>query len=127
MVRPQQFVPGHQLQQLQWQGLAQGPAKPNTLPQGQLFKSGGALVSPSMARSISASGIPSMSAQTAGYNSSGGVQNQGGNVSVSMNGAAMNGTSGSIQSMQIRRLTQEDVIAAKRLVNEKKRMVFSCG
>ena len=124
MARPQQFVPGHQLQQLQQlqrQGLAQGPAKPNTLPQGQLFNSGGALVPPST-QSMGASGIPSMSAQMAGSNPSGGVQNQGGNVSVSMNG-----TSGSIQSMQIRRLTQEDAIAAKRLVIEKKRIAFSCG
>ena len=57
----------------------------------------------------------------AGSNPSGGVQNQGGN------GTAMNGTSGSIQSMQIRRLTQEDAIAAKRLVIEKKRIAFNCG
>ena len=119
MARPQQFMPGLQLQQLQWQGLAQGPAKPNTLPQGQLFNSG---FPPSTAQPIGASGIPSMSAQMAGSNPSGGVQNQGGNVSVSMNG-----TSGSIQSMQIRRLTQEDAIAAKRLVIEKKRIAFSCG
>jgi hypothetical protein len=35
--------------------------------------------------------------------------------------------SGSNQSTQIRRLTQEDLVAAKRLVNEKKRMAFSCG
>ena len=118
MARPQQFVPGHQLQQLQRQGLAQGPAKPNTLPQGQLFNSG---FPPSTAQSIGASGIPSMSALMTGSNPSGGVQNQGGN------GTAMDGTSGSIQSMQIRRLTQEDLLAAKRLVNEKKRMAFSCG
>jgi hypothetical protein len=122
MARPQQFMPGHHLQQLQRQGLVQRPAKPNTLPRGQLFNSVGPLVSPSMARSISASGIPSRSAQMAGYNSSGGVQNQGGNMSISMNG-----TSGSIHSMQIRRLTREDAIAAKRLVNEKKRMTFNCG
>ena len=127
MSRPQQFVPGHQLQQLQRQGLAQGPAKPNTLPPGQLFNSVGPLVPPSTAQPISASSIPSMSAQMAGSNPSGGVQNQGGNVSVSMNGAAMNGTSGSNQPMQIRRLTQEDFLAAKRLVNEKMRMAFSCG
>ena len=118
MARPQQFMPGLQLQQLQWQGLAQGPAKPNTLPQGQLFNSG---FPPSTAQPIGASGIPSMSAQMAGSNPSGGVQNQGGN------GTAMNGTSGSIQSMQIRRLTQEDLFSAKRLVHEKKRMAFSCG
>jgi hypothetical protein len=35
--------------------------------------------------------------------------------------------SGSTQSMQIRRLTQEDAISAKRLVIEKKRMAFSYG
>jgi hypothetical protein len=63
-----------------------------------------------------------------GSNSSSGVQNQGGTVAVSMSPAAMNGvTSGSIltqpaSSVQIRR---EDLIAAKRWIEERKRMAFS--
>ena len=44
-----------------------------------------------------------------------------------VNGATMNGTSGSIQSMQILRPAQEDLLAAKQLVNEKKIMAFSFG
>jgi hypothetical protein len=44
-----------------------------------------------------------------------------------VNGATMNGTSGSIQSMQILRPAQEDLLSAKQLVNEKKIMAFSFG
>jgi hypothetical protein len=74
-----------------------------------------------------------MDAQITGFNSSAGVQNQGYATPVLMNLAAMNtvrsGSSitQSAGAMQIRRLTQEELIAAKRFVNEKKRMVFSCG
>jgi hypothetical protein len=73
-----------------------------------------------------------MGAQMTGSNSSGGVQNQG-TMSVSMNPVAMNGVnSGSILTqtagaVQIRRSTQEYIVAAKRYVDEKKRIAFSCG
>jgi len=135
MARPQQFIPNHQQpQRVQRQGLVQASGNPNTLAPGRLFNGVGPLVPPSTAvtaQSIRASSIPSMGAQMTSSNSSGGVRNQGGKVAVSTNPAAMNGvTSGSIQSsnvMQIRHLTQEDIITAKRLVNEKKRMAFSCG
>ena len=123
--RPPQFMPGQQqLQQLQRQ--VQGPVKPNTLPPGQLFNNVGPLVPPSTAQSMSASGVPPMGAQITISNSSGGVQNQGGSMSVSMNAAAMNNfTPGSIQSL--RRPTQEELINAKRYVDEKKKVAFSSG
>jgi hypothetical protein len=90
------------------------------LPQGQLFNSSGALVPPSTAQSIGASGIPSMSAQWL-------VLIQVAECRIrEVTCLSMNGTSGSIQSMQIRRLTQ-DAITVKRLVIEKKRIAFSCG
>ena len=117
---------------LRWQGLVQGP-KTNTLQPGQLFNSVGPLVPPSTAQSISAFSISSMGAQITGSNSSRGVQNQGGIMSGSMNLAAMKGVASrsfptqSADALQIQRLTQEDLISAKRLVNEKKRMAFSCG
>jgi hypothetical protein len=74
-----------------------------------------------------------MGAQITGSNSIGGVPNHGGAMSGTINPAAMKGvTSGSFPAQfanvtQIRRLTQEDLIAAKRLVNEKKIMAFSHG
>jgi hypothetical protein len=74
-----------------------------------------------------------MGAQITGSNSSRGVQNQGGIMSGSMNLAAVKGVASSsfptqsADALQIQRLTQEDLISAKRLVNEKKRMAFSCG
>jgi hypothetical protein len=131
--RPQQFIPVHQQpQQLQRQGLVQGPGKPNTLQSAQLFNSG-PHVPPSTAQTMNASSMQSMGAQIPGSNSSSGVQNQGGTVPLSMNPAAVNGvTSGSIltqpaSAMQVRRLNQEDLINAKRWIEEKKRMAFSSG
>jgi hypothetical protein len=101
-----------------------GPVKPNTLPPGQLFDNVGPLVPPSTAQSISASSVPPMGAQITVSNSSGGVQNQGGSMSVSMSAAGMNNfTPGSIQPT--RRPTQEDLINAKRWVDEKKKVAFS--
>ena len=125
--------PMARLQQLQRQALVQGPGKLNALQSAQLFNNVGPLVPPSTALSMSASSMPSMGAQITGSNSSGGVQNQGGVMPVSMNPAAMNGVisdstlTQSSGAMQIRRPTQEEVIAAKRYVDEKKRMAFSCG
>ena len=133
LARPQQFIPGHQQpQQLQRQGLVQGPGKPNTLQSAQLFNSGHH-VPPSTPQTMNASNMQSMGAQIPGSNSSGGVQNQGGIVPVSMNPAAVNGvTSGSIvtqpaSTMQVRRLNPEDLVAAKRWIEEKKRAAFSSG
>jgi hypothetical protein len=72
-----------------------------------------------------------MGAQITGSDLSGGVQNQGGGISVSMDPAATNDvTSGSIRTQpagDIRRPTQEDVIAAKQYVDEKKKIAFSGG
>jgi hypothetical protein len=132
LARPQQFIPGHQQQQLQRQGLTQGPGKPNTLQSAQLFNNV-PHVPPSTPQTMNASSMQSMGAQIPGSNSSSGVQNQGGIVPVSMNPAAVNGvTSGSIvtqaaSAMQVRRLNQEDLVAAKRWIEEKKRMAFSSG
>jgi hypothetical protein len=133
LARPQQFIPGHQQpQQLQRQGLAQGPGKPNMLQSAQLFNNG-PHVPPSTPQVMNASNMQSMGAQIPGSNSSSGVQNQGGIVPVSMNPAAVNSvTSGSIvtqaaSNMQVRRLNQEDLVAAKRWIEEKKRMAFSSG
>ncbi len=133
MARPQQFILGHQQpQQLQRQGLVQGSGKPNTLQSAQLFN-GGHLVAPSTAQTINASSMQSMGAQIPGSNPSNVVQNQGGTIPVSMNPAAMNAvTPGSILTQlapttQIRRLNQEDLVAAKRWIEEKKRMAFSGG
>ena len=63
----------------------------------------------------------------------GGAQNQGGVMSVPMNVAVVNSmTSGSVlpqsaSSMQIRRPSQEEVMAAKQWVDEQKKMAFSHG
>jgi hypothetical protein len=131
--RPQQFIPGHQQpQQLQRQGLVQGPGKPNMLQSAQLFNSG-PHVPPSTAQTMNASSMQPMGAQIPGSNSSSGVQNHGGTVPISMNPAAVNGvTSGSIlnqpaSAMQVRRLNQEDLVNAKRWIEEKKRTAFSSG
>ena len=128
--RPQQLIPGHQQpQQLQRQGLVQAPGKPNTLQSAQLFNSG-PLVPPSTAQTMNASSMQSMGPQIPGFNSSSGVQNQGGTVPVSMSPTAMDGvTSGSIptqpaSTMQVR---LEDLAPAKRWVEERKRMAFSSG
>ena len=129
MARPPQFMPGPsqpQIQQLQRQGPVQGPGKPSPMQPAQLFNNVGSLVPPSTAQSISASSIPPIGTQVTGSNPSGGVQNQGGSMSVSMNAAAMNGVSSGNQST-IRRPNPEELLNAKRWVDEKKRMVFSSG
>ena len=65
--------------------------------------------------------------------SSGVVQNQGGVMSVQMNPTGVNSIgSGSVLppsagSMQIRKPTAEDVMAAKRWVDEQKKVAFSRG
>ena len=130
LARPQQFIPGQQQpQQLQRQGVVQGSGKPNALQSAQLFNSG-PLVPPSTPQTMNTSSIQSMGTPIPGSNPSSGVQNQGGTVAVSMSPAAMNGvTSGSIlaqpaSGMQIRR---EDLFAAKRWIEEKKRMAFGSG
>ena len=80
-------MPGQQqMQQLQQQGPVQGPRKPNPLQPAQLlFNNVGSLVPPSTAQSISASSIPPMDTQITGSNSGGGVQHQGGPMSVERN------------------------------------------
>ena len=62
--------------------------------------------------------------------SSGGVQNQGGVMSVPINPAGMNSIAcGSVlpQPVQIRRPAPEEVMAAKQWVDEQKRVAFSRG
>ena len=65
--------------------------------------------------------------------SSGGAQNQGGVMSAPMNPAGVNGiASGSVLpqsagSMQIRTLSQEEVMNAKRWVDEQKKVALSRG
>ena len=80
---------------------------------------------------MSASDIPSMGTQITGFSSSAGAQNQTYDTPVSLASMySVRSGSSIIQSagaMQVRRLTQEDLIAAKRWVNEKKRMAFNCG
>lgn len=132
LARQQQFITSNQPQQLQRQGLGQGPGKPNTLQSAPLFNNG-PLVPPSTTQTMNASNIQSMSAQIPGSNSSNGVQNQGGTVNVSMNSAAMNGvTPGSIltqpaSTVPVRRLNKEDLAAAKRWIDERKQIAFSTG
>jgi hypothetical protein len=71
--------------------------------------------------------------QFTGFNSGGGVQIQTDAMPVPMNLAAMDGVhSGLILNQntgatQIQRPAQEDIISAKRWVDEKKRVAFSCG
>ena len=86
MARLPQFMPGQQqMQQLQSQCPVQGPGKPSPLQPAQLFNNVGSLVPPSTAQSIGASSIPPISTQIIGSNSGGGVQNQGGSMSVEQN------------------------------------------
>ena len=65
--------------------------------------------------------------------SSAGAQNQGGVMSVPMNPAGMDSIASgsalpqSVGSMQIRKPTPEEAMAAKRWVDEQKRMIFSRG
>jgi hypothetical protein len=74
-----------------------------------------------------------MGTQITGFSSSAGAQNQRHDTPVSMNPASMysvrSGSSitQSAGTTPIRRLTPEDLIAAKRWVNEKKRMAFNYG
>ena len=125
LARPPQLIPGPQMlqQQLQRQVLAQGPGKPNTLPNSQLFNSpGGPLPRPSTAQSMAGSGMPSIGAQIAGPSSSGGAQGPGA-MSVPMHPVAVNG----VGAVQVRRPTTEELMAAKRWVEDQKRKAFSRG
>ncbi|KAI0297271.1 hypothetical protein B0F90DRAFT_1740642 [Multifurca ochricompacta] len=129
---PQQLLPNHQqLQQLQRQ-VAQGQGKPNTLQPTQLFNNGvGALVRPPTAQSMNASSVSSMGTQIVSASSNGGAQGQGGAMSAPMNpGSIISVNSGSILTqsagaMQIRQPTQEELIYAKKWVEEQKRAAFS--
>jgi hypothetical protein len=127
LARPQ-LPPGHSLQQVQVQrqALAQGQGKPNSLQPAPLFNTvGGPLARPSTSQS--------MGTQMTGPSSSGGLQSQGGAMSVPLNPAAVNSaTPGSVLTqptgaMQMRRLTSEEVTIAKRWVDEQKRLAFSRG
>jgi len=99
----------------------------NPLQPGQLFNPP---MRPPTAQSTNASNM-SMGAQMA--TSSSGAQNQGGVMSVPMNPAGVNGiASGSVLpqpagSMQMRTPTQDDVMNAKRWVDEQKKVAFSRG
>ena len=128
MARPPQVIPGHQqLQQMQRQVQIQGQGKSNQLQPSQLFNSP---MRPPTAQPTNASNI-SMGPQMA--TSSGGSQNQGGVMSVPMNSVGVNSIASgstlpqSAGSMQIRKPTPEEAMAAKRWVDEQKRMIFSRG
>jgi len=127
MARPPQVIPGHQQLQMQRQVQVQGQGKSNPLQPGQFFNPP---MRPPTAQSTNASNM-SMGAQMA--TSSGGAQNQGGVMSVPMNPAGVNGiASGSVLpqpagSMQMRTPTQDDVMNAKRWVDEQKKVAFSRG
>jgi hypothetical protein len=131
MARPPQLMPGHQqFQQLQRQALVQGQGKSSPLQPSQIFNTAvGPPIRPSTAQSANGSGISSMGAQM--NTSSGGPQNQGGAMTVPMNPAGVNSVaSGSVlpQSagpVQIRKLTTEEIMAAKRYVDEQKKKAFS--
>ena len=130
MARPPQPMAGHQPQQVQRHGLAPGQGKPNTLQPTQLYNNGvGPLVRPSTAHSMNASSVPSMATQISGASSNGGAQGQ----SASLNPSAMNSATSnalltqSAGSMPIRRPTQEEIMHAKRWVEEQKRTAFSRG
>jgi len=79
------------------------------------------------------SGLQTMAAQIMMAACSGGAQNQGGVMSAPMNPAGVNGiASGSVLpqtagSMQIRTLTQEEIMNAKRWVDEQKKVALSRG
>ena len=133
MTQTLQLISGHQqLQQMQRQVLVQGQGKLNPFQPGQLFNTAvGPPIRPSTAQSTNPSSISSMGVQITAPG--GGAQNQGGVMSVPMNAAVVNSvTSGSVllqsaSSMQIRRPSQEEVMAAKRCVDEQKKMAFSRG
>ena len=104
-----------QLRRLQRPGLVRGPEKPSTVQPAQVFVTD---------RPFLQSRSPSMSVQITGSNSSGGAQR--GSTFVSINPATMNGVTSGSQST-VRRPTPEELLNAKRWVDEKKRMVFSRG
>jgi hypothetical protein len=109
-----------QLQRLQRPRPVRGTGKPSTRQPARVFVTDRPFLPLSTVQSIS----PSMGVQSTGSNSSGGVQR--GSISVSINPATMNGvTSGSRST--VRRPTPEELINAKRWVDEKKRVAFSCG
>ena len=127
MARPPQAIAAHQQLQMQRQVPIQGQGKPNPLQSSQLFNpAGGPPMRPPTAQSTNAPNI-SMGAQN------GGAQNHGGGMSVPMNPAGVNSiASGSVLpqsagSMQIRRPTVEEIMAAKRWVDEQKKVAFSRG
>jgi len=127
MAWPPQVIPSYQQLQLQWQVQVQAQGKPNPLQPGQLFNPP---MRPPTAQLTNASTM-SMGAQMA--TSSGGAQNQGGVMSTPINPAGVNGiASGSVPpqsagSMQIRTLTQEELMKAKRWVDEQKKLALSRG
>jgi len=131
--RPPQLIPGRQQpQQLQRQALVQGQRKSNPLQLGQLFSTAvGPPIRPSTAQSANESSISSMGAQI--ITSSGGAQNQGRAMTVPINPASVNSVPSSSvlpQSagpMQIWRPTVEEVMTAKRWVDEQKKVAFSRG
>jgi len=127
MAWPPQVIPSYQQLQLQQQVQVQAQGKPNPLQPGQLFNPP---MQPLTAQLTNASTM-SMGAQMA--TSSGRVQNQGGVMSAPINPAGVNGiASGSVPpqlagSMQIRTLTQEELMKAKRWVDEQKKLALSRG
>jgi hypothetical protein len=133
MAQPPQLIPGHQQpQQSQRQALVQGQRKSTLLQSGQLFSTAvGPPILPSTAQSANESSISSMGAQI--NTSGGGAQNQGRAMIVPMNPASVNSVSSSSvipQSagpMQIWKPTVEEVMTAKRWVDEQKKVAFSRG
>jgi hypothetical protein len=131
MARPPQILSHQHLQLLQQrqQGLPQGQGKLNP---GQLFNTAvGPPMRPPTAQPMNTSNISSMGAPITP--SSGGAQNQGGSHSVPINQAGVNNVaSGSVLpqmvgNMPIRKPSQEEVMGAKRWVDEQKKLAFSRG
>ena len=128
-----QLMPNHTQLNLSRQALAQQQGKPNTLEPTQLNNGVGLLARPSTGQSMGASSMSSMGTQIPGAGSNGGAQSQSGTMSapmsapltqVGMNRVATNSIP-SAGAVPIRRPTAEEVMSAKRWVEEQKRIAFN--
>ena len=132
---PPQLIPNNHTQlHLSRQVHTQAPGKPNTLQPTQMNNGVGLLARPPTAQSMGASSMSSMGTQITGAGSIGGAQSLSGPMSapmtaplthVGMNGAPSSILTQSAGAVPIRRPTAEEVTAAKRWVEDQKRLAFN--
>ena len=128
---PPQLIPNNHTQlHLSRQVHTQAPGKPNTLQPTQMNNGVGLLARPPTAQSMGASSMSSMGTQITGAGSIGRAQSLSGTMSAPLTHVGVNGAPSSILTQSagavpIRRPTAEEVTAAKRWVEDQKRLAFN--